>query len=218
MKKGFSLGITLTVTGLILFAAGLLVIIGVLLGKTPFGISSKQEESARTMVKEVLPVSEYVSLVYRYTRVAESENRFTIRGWNIPLTTKKYLVVYDGTLKLGIDGGDIRVDQTGDTVRVTLPPVRILSHQIHEETTKVYDQTFNVFNQIKLQEYIDFTAGQKAIVEEQAREDGAVFDMARTSLEEQFSAMFRGLQVLNEYRIVFIWPDISEIPPGEDSP
>ncbi|MDR2185298.1 MAG: DUF4230 domain-containing protein [Treponema sp.] len=216
MKKGSSLGTALAFTGFILFAAGLLVVTGVLLGKTPFGISSRQEESARTMVKEVLPVSEYVSLVYRYTRVAESENRFAIRGWNIPLTTKKYLVVYDGTLKLGIDGRDIRIDQTDDTVQVILPPVRILSHQIHEETTKVYDQTFNIFNQIKLQEYIDFTAGQKAIVEEQVQEDGAVFDMARTSLEEQFSAMFRGLQALKDCRIVFIWPDVSEIPPGED--
>ncbi|MDR2020566.1 MAG: DUF4230 domain-containing protein [Treponema sp.] len=216
--KGFFLGITLTVTGLVLCAAGLLVVAGVSPGGIPFGISSKQEESARTMVKEALPVSEYVSLVYRYTRVAESESHAAIRGWNIPLTAKKYLVVYDGTLKLGIDGGDIRVDQTGDTVQVTLPPVQILSHQIHEETTKVYDQTFNIFNQIKLQEYIDFTAGQKAIVEEQAREDGAVFDMARTSLEEQFGALFRGLQALKDYRIVFIWPGISEIPPGEDGP
>ncbi|MDR1373879.1 MAG: DUF4230 domain-containing protein [Treponema sp.] len=218
MQKGSSLGITLAITGLVLFAAGLLVVIGVLFGKTPFGISSKQEESARTMVKEVLPVSEYVSLVYRYTRVAESENRLAVRGWNIPLTTKKYLVVYDGTLKLGIDGRDIRVDQTGDTVQITLPPVKILSHQIHEETTKVYDQTFNIFNQLRLQDYIDFTAGQKAIAEEQAREDGAVFDMARTSLEDQFSALFRGLQALENCRIVFVWPGVSAAPPGEDGP
>jgi hypothetical protein len=218
MKKGFSLGMTLVITGLILVAAGLLAVTGVLLGGNPFKISSTQEESARTMVKEVLPVSEYVSLVYRYTRVAESENRSSIRGWNIPLTTKKYLVVYDGTLKMGIDGRNIRVDQTDSIVQVTLPPVQILSHQIHEETTKVYDQTFNIFNQIKLQEYIDFTAGQKTIVEEQAREDGAVFDMARNSLEEQFGALFRGLQALKDCQIVFIWTDISEIPPGENGP
>jgi hypothetical protein len=217
MKKGFSPGMTLAVAGLVLLAAALLVVTGILLGKTPF-VSSKQETSARTMVKEVLPVSEYVSLVYRYTRVAESENRSTIRGWNIPLTTKKYLVVYDGTLKLGINGRDIQVDQTDDVVQLTLPPVQILSHQIHEETTKVYDQTFNIFNQIKLQEYIDFTAGQKVMVEEEAQEDGAVFAMARASLEEQFGAMFRGLKALNDCRIVFVWPDIQEIPPGGGEP
>ena len=99
---------------LIVIIAGLLVVIGLLLGGKRLGpglpgVTDKTEISAHTVVKEVLPIGEYASLAYHYTSVVKDVNTRDIRGWNIPFTTKKYLFTYDGIMKLGIDGSKIVV-------------------------------------------------------------------------------------------------------------
>ncbi|MDR2111330.1 MAG: DUF4230 domain-containing protein [Spirochaetaceae bacterium] len=210
MKNKLPLGwvaVFVVLTGLV---AALLILTGFLLGNPLSGggplVDTRDKISTDTLVKEALPVSEYVSLVYRYTSVAESEQNLTVRGWTVPLTTKKYLVVYDGTMKLGIDGGDIRVEEGEDAgIRVILPPVRILTHQIHEETTRVYDQTLNIFNPITIQEYINFTAAQKTVLEEQGHQDAGVFAQARASAEEYLGGILRGLPESKDRRIGFFW-------------
>jgi hypothetical protein len=101
---------------LIIIIAGLLVVIGLLLGGKKAGpnpplVTEKSEVSAHTVIKEALPIGEYASLAYHYTSVIKDINARDIRGWTIPFTTRKYIFTYDGTMKLGIDGSRIQVEE-----------------------------------------------------------------------------------------------------------
>jgi hypothetical protein len=224
---------------LIVIITGLLLVIGFLLGGRKLGlnppelITAQSEVSAHTVLKEVLPIGEYASLAYHYTSVVKDVNSRDIRGITIPFTTRKYIFTYDGTMKLGIDGSQIRVEEpgtetaeepgaetgegapdaspTGPTglplVRIILPPVRILSHEIDDDSIEVFEQSQTIFNEIKIEEAFKVTSDRKREVEQKVMAGSAV-DEAKASLEQQFGALLKGLPgIRDSYDIVFVWQE-----------
>jgi len=210
--------------------AGLLVVIGLLLGGKKFNlgvlpeVTEQSDISAHTVITEVLPVSEYVSLAYQYTSVVKDINSKDIKGWTIPFTTRKYIFTYDGKIKLGIDGKQIRVEVpeeekkevgavnagTGEgninpTIRILLPPIKILSHEIMEDSIEVFEQSQTIFNEIKIADAFKVTADRKRELEEKVMASTAVKD-AEASLEQQFGALLGSLPgIKGKYELEFIW-------------
>jgi len=213
-------------------AIGLLIYSGVLLGRKKSGpavplITEKSEVSAHTVVKEVLPIGEYASLAYRYTSVVKDINARDIKGWVIPFTTRKYIFTYDGIMKLGIDGTRILVEEEerpvaadaagGGTaadsgaaaalpvITVRLPPIKILSHEIIDDSVEVFEQSQTIFNQIKIEDPFKVTAERKREMEEKVM-SGDVVKEAQTSAEQQLGALLRNLPgIRDKYEIVFVW-------------
>ena len=188
----------------ILFAviAGLLVVIGFLLrGKS----TGKTEISTHTVVKEVLPIGEYASLVYRYTSVVKTINTKDLSGWEIPFTTKKYIFTYDGIIKLGVDGTQIQVEQeTVSSIRILLPPIKILSHEIADNSVEVFEQSQTIFNEIKIAETFTITADRKYAMGRKVMASSVVKE-AQKSMEQQLGALLKGLPGLQNYEIIFVW-------------
>ncbi|MDR0497805.1 MAG: DUF4230 domain-containing protein [Treponema sp.] len=204
---------------LIAVIALLCVIIGLLLGGRRFGIkqpliTEKTEISAHTVVKEVLPIGEFASLSYHYTTVVKDINSKDIKGWTIPFTTRRYIFTYDGTMKLGIDGTHIRVDEAElpaesssalPIIRIILPPIKILSHEAHENTIEVFEQSQTIFNQIRIADAFRVTAERKRELEEKVMA-GIVVKEAETSTEQQLKALFKSLPgIRDNYEFVFLW-------------
>jgi hypothetical protein len=226
---------TILLVVLIAVIAGLLLAVGFLLrgGKLdldlPEIVTGQSEISAHTVVKEVMPIGEYASLAYHYTSVVKDVNSRDIKGWTIPFTTRKYIFTYDGIMKLGIDGSKIRVEeqesgaetpaaQGGNTgtekalpaICIVLPPIKILSHEIDDDSIEVFEQSQTIFNEIKIEEAFKVTADRKKELEEKVMA-GEVISEARASAEQQFGALLRGLPgIRDRYKIVFVWetPDI----------
>jgi hypothetical protein len=216
------------VIALIVIIAGLILFIGTLLSKKfslelPQIITEQSEVSAHTVIKEVLPIGEYASLAYHYTSVVKDINARDIRGWTIPFTTRKYIFTYDGTMKLGIDGSQIRVDEipteSAETagadsaanttakpiIRITLPPIKILSHEIIDDSIEVFEQSQTIFNEIKIDDAFNVTADRKRELEERVMA-GTVVDEAKASLEQQLGNLLRGLPgIRDSYDVVFVW-------------
>jgi len=190
---------------LFVIIAGLLVVVGLLLNGKKTG---KTEISTHTVVKEVLPIGEYASLVYRYTSVVKNISAKDFSGWEIPFTTKKYIFTYDGVIKLGIDGTQIQVEkETGSVIHILLPPVKILSHEIVDHSVEVFEQSQTIFNTIKIAEAFKVTADRKQEMEEKVMA-GSVIKEAQTSMEQQLGALLKGLpSIHNRYEIVFVWQD-----------
>ena len=119
-------------------------------------------------------LQELVTTEYIYTNSGKYENRnqITIIGQDIgiPFTAKRFIVAYDGRIKVGVDLSQARVEvnETARAVTVTLPKSQIVSHETFEDTLVVLDETNNVFNPISIENYNEFVSGQKADMEQKA--------------------------------------------------
>jgi hypothetical protein len=228
---GFGMKRVILLSILVVVIIGLLLVVGFLLGGRKFGlnpselITEQPEVSAHTVLKEVLPIGEYASLAYHYTSVVKDVSSKDFRGITIPFTTRKYIFTYDGIMKLGIDGSQIRVEEPGTgtageepdapltgakglpLIRIILPPVRILSHEIDDDSIEVFEQSQTIFNEIKIEEAFKVTADRKRELEQKVM-DGTAVNEAKVSAEQQFGALLKGLPgIRDSYDIVFVWQE-----------
>lgn len=60
----------------------------------------------------------------------------------------------------------------GTAVTISLPPARILSHQIEEDSIEVFDEKTSIFNPFTVEDFSSFQADQKAEMERKALERG----------------------------------------------
>lgn len=158
---------------------------GWLLGRTSGGGSQKQEElSAIVLQNQISSMSELAVVTYTYTELGQYESSKEFYGVKMPFTTNRFLLTFDGVIKAGIDMTEVKVDVDSDTKTVTvkLPGAEILSHEIDEDSVKIYDEKTSIFNPFTVQDYTSFYADQKKTVEEKAREKGLLTE-AQTQAE-----------------------------------
>ena len=183
--------------------------IGFLIGRPSGGssyVTPRQETSIHTTVRAVLPAAEFVSLHYRYTSVIKDAISKEMFGIPIPGTEKKMLAMIDGTIKLGINCKDIKIDTSrSDTLFLKLPPIKIISHELHPETAEVYDQKDGIFNKYRASDQFALEAKQKAEVELDVRANRELILQARAATEYAFKSFLQGLPVLNTIPVAFKW-------------
>ena len=159
--------------GLILTVVVLVLLAGAFVGGFILKGSPEPQEppkptiSGNIIQQEISEISELAVLHYRYTNVGKFEDHANIKTWKVPLSSKSFILSYSGDIKLGIDlkAVEVSVDEESSEVLLTLPPVKILSHAIDESSIEVWDQTKNIFNQIKIEEYAEFVTDQKKVFE-----------------------------------------------------
>jgi hypothetical protein len=89
---------------------------------------------------------------------------------------------------------------------VSLPPIKILSHEVFEDTIEVYDQSQTIFNEIKIEEAFRVTGERKREMEVKVQTTGTAIEEARASLELQFGKLLQELPGIKDiYTIVFVW-------------
>jgi len=202
---------------LIAIIAGLLLVVGLLLGGKGFGfkllpeIVEKSDISVHTTVREVLPIGEFASLAYHYTSVVKDINARDIKGWTIPFTTRKYLFTFDGKIKLGIDGRQIHVEELVQeeggmpVVRILLPPIKILSHEVLDDSIEIFEQSQTIFNEIKIADAFNVTADRKREMEEKVMASTVIKD-AEASTVQQLGSLINSLPgIKDKYELEFVW-------------
>ena len=159
---------------------GLLVGAGFLLGSRA-SRTEHEEMSAIVVQNQISAISELATVTYHYTELGQYESSKDFYGTKVPFTTSKFIITYEGTIKGGIDmdAAKIDVDEAGKKVTVTVPPAKILSHEIHEDTIMVFDEKKSIFNPLTVEDYAAFYADQKVEVESKAKTQG-VLSEART--------------------------------------
>ncbi len=158
---------------------------GWLLGKTSGGGSRENVEiSAIVLQNKISAMSELAVVTYTYTELGQYESSKEFYGVKMPFTTNKFLLTFDGIIKAGIDMTEVKVDvdQDAKVVTVKLPGAEILSHEIDEDSVKIYDEKTSIFNPFTVEDYTSFYADQKKTVEEKAREKGLLTE-AQTQAE-----------------------------------
>jgi len=194
---------------LLLLLVAAIATIGVLVGRSLNGgqvITPKQETSIHVNVREVFPVAEFISLVYRYTAVIRDVNSKEMFGIPVPGTEKKMLAVIDGTIKLGINCKDMKIDTTRtDTLFIKFPPIKILAHELHPETAEVYDQRNGIFNKYRATDHFAIEARQKSETELNVRANMDIILQARAATEYAFRSFLHALPVLDTIPVAFRW-------------
>ena len=126
--------------------------------------------------------SELVTQRYVYTNAARREaNKTWLWDWTMPFSDTSLLVTYDGEIKAGIDFSEITVDveESTRTITVALPPSKVLNNDIPQENIQVLEVKNNLFNEVTFNDYNEFIAAEKPVMQEKAISMGLLADADR---------------------------------------
>ena len=199
---------TKKVKSVIFFLAAAIVVAALAFGggmlfQNKAGSPKESTYTSDTIANKVKDISEYAVMDYRYTNVGKFENQLDFYGWDVPLTTKTFIISYDGSMKLGVEGDKIGIDVGSDKITISLPEIKVLSHEIYEDSIEVMDQSKNIFNQIEIEDYTGFANDRKKDMEEKIRND-EIYKEAQEKTKEQLRGFLSGLPGLtDQYAIVF---------------
>ena len=171
--------------------------------RKPLVIKQLIETNISTLVKEILPASEYVCLVYNY----QSTSQRTYNPGNF-LNERNILIVMDGTIKLGFNCSDIFAQENGSQLIINMPPIIMLSHEQYPERARTYDLAGGGIlpRAVKPQEVLDLLGDTKHDQELQILENDDILKMARDSAEVLFRPLLELNPVIkNQYTITFKW-------------
>ena len=178
--------------------------VGYYLGRNHQPLVSKTEPLViqKEIEGKMQEISDLATYKYAYTNTASQESNLKIKNWNIPFTTKRFLVRYDGEIKAGVDLSKVSVSVTENVIEISMPKAAILSHEIDEQSLEVLDETKNLFNRIQIEDYNTFQTEQKKICEEYALERG-LLDRAYDNAKKVITEMIHTVPDAQDYAIVF---------------
>lgn len=154
--------------------------------------------------QQILDINELATVEYNYTNMGKFENTATFYGYEIPFTTKSFIVSYDGIIKAGIDMSNIEVKVNNKKIIIKLPSATILSHEIDQDSIQIFDETKNIFNQISISDYNNFSSDQKKKMEENVIEKG-LLDEAQQKAESVIRTLLLKTNDLDDsWTITFI--------------
>lgn len=110
---------------------------------------------------KLVSVQELTTVKYNYTNMGQFENSNTFYGYKIPFTSKKFIISYDGSVNIGVDLDNMDVSIDSNKIKIKLDHAKILSHEIYEDSLKIFDEQNSIFNPIKLEDYNNFSKSQK---------------------------------------------------------
>ena len=171
--------------------------------RKPLIVKQIIETNISTIVKEILPASEYVCLVYNYQSI--NQRSYNPGNW---LNARYILIVLDGTIKLGFNCEDIKVQQNGTNLILVMPKIKILAHEQYPERAKTYDLAGGgIFpRSIKPQEVLNLLGDSKHEQEKLVEENEELKKQARDSTEALFRPLLEFNPLIKEkYSIVFNW-------------
>ncbi|GMO65189.1 MAG: hypothetical protein Ta2A_13260 [Treponemataceae bacterium] len=174
---------------------------------------TKEKKSIISVVNEILPVSEFSCLLYRYRAVNKDADSLKFIRWNLPFTGKRLIYSIEGTIKLGINCREIKVKIEKDRVRVKMPDIKILSHEIMPESVMVYDEKHGAFNHYTAKDHFRIELSHKDAVEADIIGNTDVFLQAKESAEMQFGMLLGNLPgIKGAYTVTFDWTEVPAIP------
>ena len=113
-------------------------------------------ETVRSVIMDgIMNVSELATIRRNFQSIVTFSDSKKIPGLNvnIPGTTRKFMLKYNGTIVCGCDLTKVKVSDGGtDRVKITLPRSEILDVYADFNTLEVYDQSAGIFTSVKLED------------------------------------------------------------------
>lgn len=196
MKKVKRIFIIILLIGLALFAA-------FFYGKKQMKSEMEPEITSSLIYNKLVSAKELTTLKYHYTNMGHFENQNTFYGYKVPFTSKEFIVSYEGLINAGIDLNKMKVNVGDKSIEVRIPAAEILSHEIYEDSLKVYDERESIFNRIDIEDYNDFSKDQKSEIEKKAIKKGLLKEADEES-KRAIEEILMGDTILSKYDIKII--------------
>lgn len=168
-------------------------------------VQEQEPVITRDQIEEQLAsLRELVTQRYIYTNAARREDSKTwLMDWTLPFSDSSLLVTYDGEIKAGIDISAIRVnvDEGKREITVTLPPSRVTDNTIPQESISVLVAKDGLFNKITFEDYNQFIAAEKPLMEERAVEMGLLSEADRAA-RDAVRALLELIPGMDTYRLI----------------
>jgi len=161
------------------------------------------EITSSLIYNKLVSAKELTTLKYHYTNMGHFENQNTFYGYKVPFTSKEFIVSYEGIINAGIDLNKMKVDVGDKSIEVRIPAAEILSHEIYEDSLKVYDERESIFNRIDIEDYNDFSKDQKSEIEKKAIKKGLLKEADEES-KRAIEEILMGDTILSKYDIKII--------------
>lgn len=171
----------------IIVLCGLMIGAGYLAGRSSG--NERQELSAGVVQSQITEIAELATVTYSYTELGQYESSKEFYGTKVPFTTNKFILTYDGVIKAGVDVGKAQIEEKGGTITVRLPQAQVISHEIDENSVKVFDEKTSIFNQFTVEDYTAFYADQKKSVEEKAISKGLLTEARSQAVKAVTAAL-----------------------------
>lgn len=193
MKKFKKLSILVLLLAVALFAT-------FFAGKKVMKNEMEPDITSTLIFNKLVGAKELTTLKYHYTNMGQFENQNTFYGYKIPFTSKKFIVSYDGLINAGVDLEKMKVELHDKSIEIKIPPAKILSHEIYEDSLKVFDERESIFNRIDIEDYNNFSKDQKKEVEKKAIKRGLLKEADEES-KKAIEELLLGDTILSEYKI-----------------
>lgn len=135
-------------------------------------INNKPKYNSTTVFEKIVQIKDISLIQYNYSGVIGFKDNITIGDVNLPLTSKYFLLKYNGYVKAGIDMNGVKISVSRDNVEITLPKPKITEVYIDEKSIEVYDQSLNILNPLKIEDYKKAIIDEKQRIEKDAIEKG----------------------------------------------
>ena len=147
-------------------------------------------------------IGEFATQTAYCTELSVTDKSRNLFGITIPFTQSKYIYSYDIAIKAGFDFEDIKWEENGTSIEVTLPEPRVLSSEIDLNSFKIYHEDESIFTQITMTENNEVMKELKQKAEQGAIENG-LLDNARDNVEIILTGFFGNIYDLKKYEIIF---------------
>ena len=131
-------------------------------------------------------ISELATVEYIFTDAGKFSDSKHLFNMSVPLTEKSFIVRWNGTIKAGVDLKQVRLSlnvpaSSGDSsdtenplkeIIVFMPPAKILSYEVDNDSAEVLNESSNIFNPITVEDKVSFDAKTKDSMKSRAIENG----------------------------------------------
>ncbi|MBQ9346341.1 MAG: DUF4230 domain-containing protein [Oscillibacter sp.] len=199
---------------LVLICLAVGIAVGVIVPRKISGLLKPKggEITGETIVEQIISVQKLITMEYHYKDIGKHEDTKTIIGGiTNPLTSKKVLFTYQGTIHAGVDVKKIQadVDEDAKVISITLPRGEILAHEMPPEDVEIYDERTGVFSKYSFDDRNQILVEEKNRIEREF-ENSSYLEDARKEAEKAITALLSVLTEKEGYTLRFLYAEMEE--------
>ena len=199
---------------IIALALTLLVSIGILAALKPhekaqdtpaFGVAETYTLDDKTVLAVLAKASDLVTTKEDYLVQGHLTSFKELWGIKIPLTTDDTFIALHGTIGVGIDLSEVKVevDNKRQIIYLTLPEQHVIFNELHEENSVSEVLKDSWFNDTTFEEYSEFIAELKQTQEDALTNDHAFLTKAETHTKEVLTEFLSKAADTQDYVVIF---------------